>query len=83
MNASLVAGRDPGAALAGPVPGFAQVLLPPGTTVQPCDFSRLAAALSLYGYGLFSAFAGVYGDVGTEGIGPYARPPAPWKKALM
>jgi hypothetical protein len=37
----------------------------------------------LYGYGLLSAFAGAYGDVGTAGIGPYATPPAPWKKALM
>ena len=65
------------------MPGFAQLLCPPGTTFQPCDFSRLDAALTLYGYGFFSAFSGAYGEVGTEGTGPYASPPAPWKKALM
>ena len=36
----------------------------------------------LNGYGFFTALAGLYGDVGTAGTGPYASPPAPWKKAL-
>jgi hypothetical protein len=57
--------------------------VPPGTTFQPCDFSRLPAALTLNGNGFFSAFVGVYGVVVAAGIGPYARPPAPWKNALM
>ena len=52
------------------MPGLAQVLVPPATTLQPCDFSRLAAVLTLNGYGFFSAFSGLYGVAGAAGTGP-------------
>ncbi len=42
-----------------PVPGDWQVSVPPGTTFQPCDFSRLTALATLNGYGFFSALDGV------------------------
>ena len=55
---------------ADPVPGRVQVSVPPGMTFQPCAFSRLVAAVTLNGYGLISAFAGVYGLFGSTGTGP-------------
>ena len=53
-----------------PVPGLAQVSVPPGTTFQPWLFSILTAVGTLNGYGFFTAFAGVYGLVGMDGTGP-------------
>ena len=67
---SLVPAGIPAPHSPGPVPGFAQVLVPPGTTFQPWDFSRLPAALTLNGNGFFTAFSGVYGDTGAAGTGP-------------
>src|SRR5580700_9253311 len=81
LNASLVPAGMPLPHSPAPVPGLAQVLTPPATTFQPCDFSRLPAVVILNGYGFVIALAGLYGDTGTAGTGPYASPPAPWKKA--
>ena len=53
-----------------PEPALAQTSVPPALTVQPCCFSSLTASVTLYGYGFWVAFAGVYGLGGMAGIGP-------------
>ena len=53
-----------------PVPALLHTSVPFGVTVQPCDFSSEIASLTLNGYGLISAFAGVYGLFGSTGTGP-------------
>src|SRR5436309_347919 len=55
-----------------PDPGFWQVVVPPGTTFQPWAFSTDTALDGLNGYGAVVALAGAYGEVGADGVGPYA-----------
>src|ERR1039457_1823977 len=51
LNASLVPAGMPAPQSPAAVPGFAQVLVPPGTTFQPLLFRMLAAVDTLKGYG--------------------------------
>ena len=46
------------------VPGRAQVVVPLGTTFQPCAASRIRAAGTLNGYGFTDALAFAYGFAG-------------------
>ena len=55
---------------AAPVPAEAHVVVPLGTTFQPCDLSSATAAVGLYGYVGVVALAGAYGEVGADGVGP-------------
>ena len=53
-----------------PEPAFWHTEVPPGLTVQPWFFSRLAAVSTLNGYGFVLALAGAYGLFGSDGTGP-------------
>lgn len=53
-----------------PVPGFAQVSVPPALTVQPLARSRLSAEATLYGYGFERSYWVVNGLGGASGTGP-------------
>src|SRR6266567_7124277 len=66
LNASFVPAGMPGPHLLASV----HTSVPPGWMAQPCDFSRLTAAVTLYGNGFLVALAGVHGFGGTAGIGP-------------
>src|ERR1700728_1736244 len=53
-----------------PEPGRVHVSVPPGTTFQPCCFSRLTASIGLYGYGFSVSCRETKALAGCCGTGP-------------